>query len=54
MTCHTEILKCIKLIPINLIEMENYFNQFSDEDLTESVYQAIMYYCKTSQYNKAC
>ncbi|MGN7938929.1 MerR family transcriptional regulator [Metabacillus sp. 22489] len=49
MTCDTEILKCIANTYKFDNRWNNYINQFSDEDLCEFVYQAIMYYCKTSR-----
>ena len=49
MTCDTEILKCIANTYKSDKRWKNYINQFSDEDLSEFVYQAIMYYCKTSR-----
>jgi DNA-binding transcriptional MerR regulator len=49
MTCDTEILKCIANTYKSDKRWKNYFNQFSDEDLSEFVYQSIMYYCKTSR-----
>lgn len=48
MTCDTEILICIANTYKSDKRWRKYFNQFSDEDLIEFVYQAIMYYCKTS------
>jgi DNA-binding transcriptional MerR regulator len=49
MTCDTEILECIADTYKSDKRWKNYFNQFCDDDLTEFVYQAIMYYCKTSR-----
>lgn len=49
MTCDTEILKCIADTYKSDKRWKNYFNQFSDKDLIEFIYQAIMYYCKTSR-----
>lgn len=49
MTCDTEILKCIAHTYQSDKRWKNYFNQFSDEDLSEFVYQAIMYYCRTNK-----
>lgn len=49
MACDTEILKCIANTYKSDKRWKNYFNQFSDEDLSEFVYQSIMYYCKTSR-----
>lgn len=49
MTCDTEILECIANTYKSDKRWKNYINQFSNEDLSEFVYQAIMYYCKTSR-----
>ncbi|KQL50343.1 MerR family transcriptional regulator [Heyndrickxia shackletonii] len=49
MTCDTEILICIAETYTSDERWKKYINQFSDEDLSEFIYQAIMYYCKTSR-----
>lgn len=49
MSCDTEILKCIANTYKSDQRWKNYFNQFSDKDLREFVYQAIMYYCNTNK-----
>ncbi|MBP2243185.1 DNA-binding transcriptional MerR regulator [Cytobacillus eiseniae] len=49
MTCDTEILKCIAYTYKSDKRWKDYINQFSDGDLSEFVYQAIMHYCKTSR-----
>jgi DNA-binding transcriptional MerR regulator len=48
MTCDAEILECIANTYKSDNRWKNYFRQFCDDDLTEFVYQAIMFYCKTS------
>lgn len=48
-TCDVEILECIANTYKSDKRWKNYFNQFSDEDLSEFVYKAIMYYCKTNK-----
>ncbi|MBK1812006.1 MerR family transcriptional regulator [Clostridium sp. YIM B02505] len=45
MTCDTEILKCIAINYKSDKRWKNYFAQFTDEDLSDFVYNAIMYYC---------
>lgn len=47
MTCDKEILECIADNYKNDNRFKNYLNQFSNEDLSDFIYQAIMYYCKT-------
>lgn len=46
MTCDTEILECIANTYKSDNRFKNYLNQFSDEDLSDFLYQAIMYYCQ--------
>ncbi|WP_238881738.1 MerR family transcriptional regulator [Clostridium sp. YIM B02551] len=46
MTCDTEILKCIAHNYKYDNRFKSYFNQFSDEDLSDFIYRAIMYYCE--------
>lgn len=46
MTCDKEILKCIANTYKSDSRFKNYINQFSDEDLSDFVYQAIMCYCQ--------
>lgn len=46
MTCDKELLECIASNYKFDNRFKNYFSQFSDEDLSDFVYQAIMYYCK--------
>ncbi|WP_200270851.1 hypothetical protein [Clostridium yunnanense] len=45
MTYDTEILKCIAIKYKLDKRWKNYFAQLSDEDFSDFVYQAIMYYC---------
>ncbi|NEN86302.1 MerR family transcriptional regulator [Paenibacillus elgii] len=46
MTCDTTILRCIANTYKSDSRFRNYINQFSDEDLSDFVYQAIMCYCQ--------
>lgn len=46
MTCDKEILKCIANTYKSDSRFKNYINQFSDKDLSDFVYQAIMCYCQ--------
>jgi DNA-binding transcriptional MerR regulator len=45
-TCDTEILECIANTYKSDNRFKSYINQFSNEDLSNFIYQAIMYYCK--------
>ncbi|MBL4931848.1 MerR family transcriptional regulator [Clostridium paridis] len=45
MTCDTEILKCIAHNYKYDNRFKSYINQFSDEDLSDFIYRAIIYYC---------
>lgn len=47
MTCDSEILKCIADTYRTDSRFKNYINQFSSEDLSEFMYQAIMHYINT-------
>ncbi|MEG0772006.1 MerR family transcriptional regulator [Clostridium sp.] len=44
--CDTEILECIADNYKSDNRFISYFNQFSDKDLSNFLYEAIMYYCK--------
>jgi DNA-binding transcriptional MerR regulator len=46
MVCDTDILECIANTYKSDNRFKKYINQFSDKDLSDFLYQAIMYYCQ--------
>lgn len=46
MVCDTEILECMANVYKTDSRFKTYINQYSDGDLSDFVYQAIMFHCK--------